>query len=188
MADMGSLRGPMPPLAADIAGGRRRGRRWPRVLGGLGLVLVLGLVGIGGYGLWIYANHDRIELIDDPEVIDVILPACETMTTAVKSTAVSTSAPAEERVASLRQQDLAVEAFIISVRSVGLDRIANDMPTQAWLDDWQRLVDAREVYADGLVSGKQKGWTVPTADEAPITTRMNSLDVCAVPTELISTP
>ena len=186
MADMGSLPGPH-ALAADAGGGRRRRRRWPWVLGGLGVVLVLGFVGIFGYGLWIYANHDRLELIDDPEVIDVILPACQTMTTAVNSAAVSTDAPAEDRVAALRQQDLAVEAFIASVHSVGRDRIANDRPTQAWLDDWQLLVDAREVYADGLKSGGQEGWTVPTADGAPVTTRMNTVGMCAVPAELIPT-
>lgn len=184
MADMGSPPGQMPPLVAESAGGRRRRRRWPWVLGGLGFVLTLGFVGILGYGLFIYANHDRIELIDDPQVIDVILPACQAMTTAVKSAAISTDAPTEDRVASLRRQDQAVEAMIAAVRDVGPDRIANDLPTEAWLADWQRLVDAREDYAAVLSAGKQKSWTLPTANGAPITTRMNTVDMCTVPVEL----
>ncbi len=188
MAPMGSPPVPPPPPVADVPPAPRRRRRWPWVLGGAALLLVLGAAGTLGYGLWLYANHDRPELVEDPTIIEVVLPACRTMTAAVQGAAVPTDAPTADRVASLRQQDRAVRAMVAAVEALGPERLAGDLPTPAWLADWQRLADAREAAADDLADGARTTWTVPTTEGQPITDRMDTVGLCPVPAELLPSP
>lgn len=185
MSTMGSVSGPMPALAqAQGMGGRRRRGKWLWLLASVALIFVLGGLGFFGWGLWAYANHDHIDQIDDPQVVAIVESACATMTREVRLAAVSPGVPVRQQSASIRRQDAAVQRMVATIGGVGPDRIAGDVPTQAWLDDWQRLVGARERYADALQAGGQPGWEIPVEEGAPITTRMDTVSSCTVPPEL----
>jgi hypothetical protein len=144
MSTMGSVSGPMPALAqAQAMGGRRRRGKWLWLLASVALIFVLGGLGFFGWGLWAYANHDHIDQIDDPQVVAIVESACATMTREVRLAAVSPGVPVRQQSASIRRQDAAVQRMVATIGGVGPDRIAGDVPTQAWLDDWQRLEVAR---------------------------------------------
>lgn len=169
------------PAAPPVVVGPRRAApgRGPRTCAGVAVVLtviVLGWVGVSARGLWVYANHDRIELIDDPTVVRVVNAACVRMNEQVAASAVPAGAPVDRAAAAIRAQDAAVEEMVASVRTLGTERLANDRPTQAWLADWSTLVAAREQYAAALASGGTPTWAVPVADGKPITRRMATVD------------
>ncbi|MEH1165303.1 hypothetical protein V6V47_07940 [Micromonospora sp. CPCC 205539] len=182
----------MPPATAHPRPGRQgRGGTVAWIVVGATIVgvLALGCVGVSVAGFWMYANHDRIELIDSPQVSEVAERACASMRATVVATAVSPGATPAARVRSLREQDTAVTAMVAQVRSLGSDRLRDDLPTTDWLTDWESLVAARERYADALSAGGDPHFEVPTADGRPIVDRMNRVGLtCEVPPQLVDLP
>lgn len=173
------------PGARPAPSGRGNAGWWA-----LGAVLVV-VIAVGGIvvscaGLWMYANHDRLELIDNPPVSEVAESACATMRATVAAKAAPPGAPVDARARSIREQNAAVTAMVAQVRDLGRDLLADDRPTDAWLADWETLVGARERYAADLVAGRRPHFVVPTADGRPLTERMNSVGLtCDVPPQLI---
>lgn len=129
-------------------------------------------------GFLVYANHDRPELIDDPDVVEAAERACAAMNREVREVVA-------EPVRAILTRNDAVIAMIDAVREVGEERIADDHPTGLWLADWRALVDARARYADDLAAGRNPGWVVPVVDGRPVTERVGEVGVdCAVPPEV----
>ena len=157
--------GPRTPLEPEHAIRSRRRSRTARALGIGTLLLVLGGAALLATAMWTYATHDRPELIDDPDLIAVIEPACRVMTAEVERSALPSGAPSELRVAAIKRQNNAIRRMVSTIEQVGNQRIANDLPTRRWLDDWQRLASAREQYSVQSEPGARGPWQVPTAGQ-----------------------
>jgi hypothetical protein len=129
-----------------------------------------------GVALWTYAGHDRVELIDDPDVAAAMSQACDAMRSDLA--AISGATRATERVAA---ENAAALRMIGLVRAVGDDKLNDDRPAKAWLGDWERLVAARRA-----------GLGTPTTDGEPITRRMTDLAAdsgirrCEVPSAFLA--
>ena len=122
--------------------------------------LVAGAWTIGPY---VFRGRDHTSSLDSPEVRAAATEACTAMN---KSIAGGT--PAVEAAATM----------VATLRGVDPVVLADDVPAEAWLDDWdQLLAAAREQRA------------VPRAGGAPITRRMDDLvkDLrpCKVPQDLL---
>ncbi|MCM0676715.1 hypothetical protein NCC78_18795 [Micromonospora phytophila] len=134
-------------------------------------------------------RHDRIELIDTPEVAQAAEGACATMRARVVAEAVPSGVAAEVKVRSIRGQNAAVTDLVARVRGLGEKRLREDVPTATWLSDWEALVEAREQYARELSTGARPHFLLPTADGHPLTERMNSVGLTfQVPPELVDLP
>ena len=141
---------------------------------GVIVVLAVGGAALSAYGLWAYMNHDRVDFIDDPAVVEIAEGACAQMQREVVRAGDEASL-AERHVA----ENEAVLAMVDKIRQLGSDLLEDDRPSEPWLTDWERLVEARTT-----------GDRVPTVDGQPITERMNDLardsgiDICRVPKQL----
>lgn len=133
-------------------------------------------VAVSAAGFWLYANHDRLDFIDDPTVADRASAACEELTVQLGRLGAGVR-PADRRAA----ESAAVAEMVASVRSLGERTIDGDHPTRQWLDDWEALAAAHAA-----------GRAVPVDDLGnPIVDRMNGLAVdsglpeCQVPRQLV---
>jgi len=169
-----------------------RSKRMPRWL----VVTLAGVVGsvvlAGGVLMWrflsAYAVHDRIEFIDDPVVVERVSTACDQMTKEVQRLGQDPPATQEQRVALVRAQDAAVTAMVAQIRTLGQERLANDHPTNAWLADWESLVQARDVYSRLPELGTKNFQEPLSTNGEPVTQRINSLGDCPVPAALKAKP
>lgn len=127
-------------------------------------------------------------LIDDPELISVIHRECDQMTSKVESLPIHGSPRRQAQ--TLAAQNVAIEDMVDDIRSVGQDILASDPPTDEWLADWDRLVDAREKYAAEVLDGAFAQLKVPTDDRGThIDVRMDHVfldsSTCEVPEVLL---
>lgn len=174
---------PLPPGDLDARSARRR--RGATAVWVITVVVAVGFIGVFCAGFWVYANHDRPELIDSPEVSEVAESACATMRAAVAAEAAPPGAAIDARVRSISAQNAAVAAMVAQVRGLGADRLDDDH-TAAWLSDWEALVEAREQYAHDLSAGRRPRFVEPIADGLPIINRMDQVDLaCEVPPQLV---
>ncbi|WP_157180803.1 hypothetical protein [Actinopolymorpha alba] len=151
----------------------------------LAALVVVGALWLAG--LWTYAGHDRIELIDDPRVAEPAERACARMVAALPAPAAGSQLDLRARV--MRQENAAVMEMVRAVRALGTERLEDDHPTLAWLDDWEALVRLREEYATNLAAGRPATLVLPTIDGYPITHRMNDVGLdCQVPPRLVDLP
>lgn len=147
--------------------------------------VLVGLLVPWSVGLWRYANHDSLGLVDDPQISSTAETACATMTRAVREAAAPAKASGTVRARAMQEQNAAVTAMIRTIRALGAERLDNDHPMPGWLADWQTLVDQRARYAGALASGRPLPFVVPIADDRPITDRLNEVGLdCTVPAEL----
>lgn len=156
----------------------------------LSVVGALALVAVTMVGLWGYANHDRIEVVDQPVVVYTSNAACTVMRQTVHRLAPPSEASVSQRVKAIRAQNEAVALMLDQIRRVGRDAVNNDLPMPAWLSDWEALVRAREVYAAQLAKKKAGALSlrIPVDDDGQtVVTRINDVGLdCAVPAELLS--
>ena len=155
----------------------------------LGVLPVLAFVVISAIGLWMYANHDHIDLLDDPRVVDRAESACATMTRRVDQAAVAPTATRAARIAAIHDQDRAVTAMVDDIRGLGSEPPRGRHPSAGLADGLGRLVAAREAYAGSLTAGHPAHLAVTQVDGRPITHRMNEVGLtCQVPTVLTALP
>jgi hypothetical protein len=136
--------------------------------------------------MWLYINHDRIELIDRPDVAERADEACASMRAELAQMATSGTGSAE--IASrVRQENEVVRRFVQSVRALGRPALKDDSPAEAWLRDWENLVAARDHFAYDLIQGTTgTAPTVPTVNGVPIIKRMNEVGIaCRVPSQIV---
>jgi hypothetical protein len=114
-------------------------------------------------GPYVYADRDHRESIDSREVRKVAEAACKQMEAEVKAG----RDPAE-----------AARTMVRRMRELDPEVLDEDIPTEAWLDDWDRLLAAHRA-----------GEPVPRSDGVFITRRMDELvkDLrpCQVPRALL---
>lgn len=148
------------------------------LVGGTALVVVLAVVGSDG----------APGAIDNTRLISVIESECDLMTSRVESVPV-TGSPRQQAQA-ITDQDHSVDDMVSAIRAEGPDVLADDPPTRAWLDDWERLVAARETYAELIRGGATPDLDIPDDEDGhDIHLRMNDVwlgeSACEVPRVLI---
>lgn len=151
---------------------------------------VTGLLVAGGLAaaLIVLGTEDFPGLIDDERLTDTIAAECKVMTSTVASMPLSGGTPDQAR--TIRSQNRAVEVMVRSVRSANAKEIRDDRPAEQWLDDWERLVEARADYARELLDDPRATLEVPLdPDGDEITERMNDVWLgesgCEVPDVLV---
>ena len=128
-------------------------------------------------------------LIDDPEVVSVIKRECGQMTASVESLPIHGTPRRQAQ--TIARQNVAIEDMVADIRDVGPDALASDPPTDEWLADWDRLIEAREAYAEHLLDGAVVPFRVPyDEDGRHISVRMDDVfidrSVCEVPEVLVN--
>ncbi len=120
--------------------------------------------------------------LDDDRVLGVVGAACDVMRATVVGLPVR--GPAEVRAEILSDQNTAVERMIAAVERLDERVRASDRPLEAWLADWERVLDARQEYAIAVDGGSREPFAVPTApDGEPLTVRIEAAagGACDVP-------
>ena len=163
------------------------GERW-RVWAARTAVVVAGVVVfLSLTRLWSYANEDDPAKVEDSDIARVVSVACARMRDSVAAAAVSTSAPMKQRVGAINAQNDAVVELVAAVEALGEERLLADQPAWSWLEDWDRLVAARDGYARALAAGKPKPLQLPIIDGQDIVDRLNGVGVnCRVPLSLLA--
>ena len=163
------------------------GQRWRWWSARLGVVLAAVVVLVALKSLWAYANRDDPAVVEQPDIAAVGAAACAQMRETAASKAVASSATLAQRVGAINAQNDAVITLVSRMESLGADRLAADQPAAQWVEDWQRLVRARDEFARGLAVGKAKALVVPEVDGRSIVDRINDSGInCRVPLVLLS--
>jgi hypothetical protein len=153
--------------------------------------MVLGLV--GGSTMLVVAisvgSSGAPGLIDNTELISVIERECQQMTTKVESLPIHGTPRRQAQ--TIAAQNVAIEDMVDDIRSVGQEVLADDPPTDEWLADWGRLVDAREAYAEEILDGSLPDLQIPTDERGKdIYVRMDDVFIadstCEVPGVLLN--
>jgi len=144
-------------------------------------------VGVFGWAFWAYP-HDRIDLIDDPEVLEVIAGPCDAM----RDTAgrIDLGAPSTLSDALTRFSTTA-RGIPEAVSALDHDVLDGDRPAAAWADDWNALLDAVDVQVVSLRNGVPSPFAMPlTEDGYSVVARMDLAgpDGCEVPAVLRRLP
>src|SRR5687768_1332010 len=110
----------------------------------------------------VFGSSGAPGLIDNTELISVIEDECDEMTAKVESMPVQGDPSRQAQI--IAEQNVAIDEMVAGIRSVGPNVLKDDPPTEEWLADWGRLVDAREAYADDILDGSRPYLDVPTDD------------------------
>lgn len=159
-------------------------RRWFWVAVIAGPVATVAMVVAFGAMIALDAR-DAPGLIDDPEVMSVVDTECRSMTSTVEGLPLEGDPGAQAR--RVLDQNSAVEQMVEAVRDLGEDVLSRDLPTAQWLEDWERLVEARAMFARDLATENRAALEVPRIDGQRITERMDEATLlieCVVPEEL----
>lgn len=95
-------------------------------------ILIVGLGAATVLGFYAYATHDRLELIDRPDVSERVSSACLRLTSEVEHAGADTRLSEPERILS---QNRAVTQFVADVRALGEGTLSDDHPSLAYLKD-----------------------------------------------------
>jgi hypothetical protein len=165
---------------------RSRGVAWVVVLSTvLGLTLAGGLVALVAR----LGSGDLPGYIDDDDLVTTIAVECSLMTSTVA--ALPVGGTAQEQSDTIRDQDRAIRFMVDSIRRDAASAIGRDRPADRWLDDWDRLVVARERLARQLLREPNASLRVPRdGDGDPVTERMDDVwlddPACEVPATIAS--
>jgi hypothetical protein len=163
-------------MANGVVPDRRRGRRVT--------ILVIVLSGIVA-ALWVvgpmvFAGHDDPTAIDSRPVRRAVAAAC----TQLRADLATLPGGLNQRDRA-EAENRAVERLVASVRALGHETLARDVPAEQWLGDWEQIVAARRrAVRDGT------RFAVPVAGGAPVNVRMfelvrSGLGQCDVPRQLL---
>lgn len=127
-------------------------------------------------------------LIDDTELTSYIEDECALMTDEVES--MPRAGSPKVRAATIADQNDAVEDMLLAIRDLGPEVIDADPPTDEWLADWDRLVEAREAFAENVLDGSVRPLKIPNDEDGDeIYLRMNDVffyeTTCKVPWVLL---
>ena len=163
------------------------GEQW-RVWGARTAVVVAAVVVFVALSrLWSFANADDPDVVEQGTIARVASSACAQMRETVAASAVGSTQPIPRRVGGINAQNDAVVELITTMQSVGQETLDADQPAAQWVEDWQRLVTARDAYARSLASGKPKPMDLPTIGGKTLVERLNSVGLnCRVPLVLLA--
>ncbi len=137
--------------------------------------------------LWSFATTDDPTVVEQGEIARTAATACAQMRESAAAAAVATTAPIPQRVGAINAQNDAVVSLITTMNQLGGQRLEADRPASRWLDDWQRLVSARDAYARSLAAGKPTPMLLPTIDGQGLVERLNTVGLnCRVPLVLLA--
>ena len=137
--------------------------------------------------LWTFANADDPDLVENGAIARVAASACARMRDTASAAAVATTAPIAQRVGAINAQNDAVVELVTTMNGLGHGRLEADQPAAQWLEDWQRLVSARDAYARSLAAGKPTPMALPTIGGKGLVERLNNVGLnCRVPLVLLA--
>jgi hypothetical protein len=163
------------------------GDRW-RVWAARTAVVVAGVVVFVALSrLWSFANADDPDIVEQGAIARVASAACAQMREKAAASAVAPTQPVARRVGAINAQNDAVIELVTRMQALGEQRLEADQPAAQWLEDWQRLVGARDSYARSLAAGKPKPLVLPTIDGKTLVERLNDVGLnCRVPLVLLA--
>jgi hypothetical protein len=152
--------------------------------------MVAGCLALGGlwiFGFIAYMNHDRLELIDSPEVAAVAESSCAALASNLSALQTGGEGSIQSRADLIVAENGAIETLVARVRALGSKALNADMPVAAWLADWERLVGLRADFARELRADPSRlPPRVPTVDGFSIVKRMQDAGVrCRVPGQIL---
>jgi hypothetical protein len=163
------------------------GARWRAWAARVAVLVGGGTVAIVLLQLWSYAHVDNPALIERSVIVRTATSHCAAMRDAAAAAAVGTSASIPQRVGAINAQNDAVVDLVTAMRALGANVIAADVPTGRWVEDWQRLVAARDEYARSLAVGRPRPMRLPTVEGTPLVDRLNDVGIsCRVPLALLA--
>ena len=137
--------------------------------------------------LWTFANADDPKVVEQGAIARLASAACAQMRESTAAAAVAPTAPIPRRVGAINAQNDAVVELITTMQSLGSEQLEADQPAAQWVEDWQRLVAARDAYARSLAAGKPTPMELPTIDGQTLVERLNSVGLnCRVPLVLLA--
>ncbi|WP_157581669.1 hypothetical protein [Phycicoccus sp. Soil803] len=137
--------------------------------------------------LWTFANADDPDVVEQGAILRMASSACAQMRESAAAAAVAPTASIPRRVGAINAQNDAVVELITAMQTLGAERLQADQPAAEWVEDWQRLVSARDAYARSLAAGKPKPMNLPTIDGKPLIERLNNVGLnCRVPLVLLA--
>lgn len=161
--------------------------RWRLWAARVAVVLALVAVWVALSRLWSYATTDDPAVIGSSEVVAVASAACAQMRESAAAAAVGPAATVRQRVGALSAQNDAVTELVTQMRALGEARLSADAPSEQWVQDWERLVAARDAYARELAAGKRATLALPEVDGRPLLDRLNGVGLnCRVPRVLLA--
>jgi hypothetical protein len=151
------------------------------------VVVAGGTVAVVLLQLWAFAHVDNPAVIEQSAIVRTATSRCAAMRDAAATAAVGTAASIQQRVGAINAQNDAVTDLVTAIRALGPRVIDADAPTSRWIQDWERLVAARDAYARSLASGHPKPMRLPTVEGTPLLDRLNDVGVsCRVPLALLA--
>lgn len=163
------------------------GEQWRAWGARIAVVVAAVLVFVALSKLWTFANADDPDVVEQGAIARLASSACAKMRDSAAAAAVVSTAPVARRVGAINAQNDAVTELITTMQSLGAPTLEADQPAAQWLEDWQRLVTARDAYARSLAAGKPKPLNLPTIDGKALVERLNNVGLnCRVPLVLLA--
>ena len=163
------------------------GEQWRAWTARVAVVVAGVLVYVALSRLWSFANTDDPDLIENGSIARAAASACAQMRDSAAAAAVATTAPISQRVGAINAQNDAVVELVTTMNQLGRARLDADQPAAQWLEDWHRLVLARDAYARSLAAGKPRVMALPTIDGRGLVDRLNNVGLnCRVPLVLLA--
>lgn len=163
------------------------GKSWRWWSGRVAVTLAVLVVAVAMSRLWSYATADDPTRVEEPDIAALGGVACAQLRDDTAAATVGRGATVAQKVGAINAQNDAVVALVSRMQSLGVDRLDRDQPAAEWLEDWQRLVAARDEYARSLAAGKPAAFVLPTIDGHSLVDRLNNSGInCRVPLTLLS--
>jgi hypothetical protein len=163
------------------------GEQWRAWAARIAVVVAAVVVFVALSRLWTFANADDPDLIEQGTIARTAASACAVMRESTADAAVASTAPIPKRVGAINAQNDAVTELVTRMNQLGPEQLQADQPAARWLEDWQRLVSARDAYARSLAAGKPKPMVLPTIDGRGLVDRLNNVGLnCRVPLVLLA--
>ncbi len=162
--------------------------RGPRIAAIVAPLVAVALIAAAFVRLAALEDEDVIGYFDDERVVATVRISCARMLAEVSRVPIEGGGP--ERAEAVALQNQVVSAMVDRVReAIDPRQRASDRPLEAWLADWEALVEAREAWARALAGGDAPDAPEVPVDEdgEPVTTRMDlaAAGACTVPTVLV---
>ncbi|WP_229054207.1 hypothetical protein [Aeromicrobium sp. Leaf350] len=158
-------------------------RHWLWVAIGGGVVALVAIIAFFT-SLVVTSASDLPASVDDPEILDAIDSGCSTLD---QVRTIDVDSLDIDRVARIEAQTTIVRDVLAGWLELDADLRASDEPFDDWLDDWQRIVDARDAYVVDLQGNPDATFDEPEVDGEPIVDRMDAVMTgCSVPITLLS--
>jgi hypothetical protein len=138
------------------------------------------------WAIALYANHDRLDLVEDDRILAAAADPCAQVQEAGATLAVATTP--EERAAAALDVAQAARLLATAVGAVPTDVLDADRPARSWADDWAVLADRLETWSTSVTAGEDARFELPlTEDGWSVVTRTDlaAPPDCPVPTSVV---